>query len=187
MQPSPPISSPVPSPTDRVSPSSAQGYSLFAVVLGCILLGCILLGCIVPGCNIPVSVPPAEDESNDDQPPQLQGSVGQQTLGDSPTPTGPAGTPKDLISHQYVLIRNGRTEDLKKFFIKSLHEEITPELIEERQKNMKRVSLSDLVHEVLPEEGSEPEVYLIKRKDGRTLTRVIRQGNHWEADTLWFK
>ena len=183
MQPSPPVFSRAPSLINRVPPSSVQGYSLFAVVLAC-----IVLVCIVPGCNIPVSVPPAEDESNDDQPPpRQQGSAGQQTMGDSPTPVSPVGTPKDVISHQYVLIRNGRTDDLKKFFIESLREEITPELIEERQKNMKRVSLSDLVHEVLPEEGSEPEVYLIKRKDGRALTRVIRQGNHWEADTLWFK
>jgi hypothetical protein len=144
-------------------------------VLASAILGSCLAVALLSGCDQPGS-----GESGGEQSDQ-SGSGGDSMM------ASPLGTPKDVIAQQYVLLRNGQVEELKVLFAESLREEITPELVEELRENIPPVSLNDLVNEVVPEEGSDSEVFIIKRKDGTILTRLTKTDKGFEADTLWFE
>ncbi len=150
-------------------------------VFGSWLIGAILL---LAGCTGPPSPPPA-DQSTDGG--SEQQDAQQTRTGGKSMVAGLTDTPKSLISHQFVLVKNGQAEALKPLFVESLRDQITPEMLEEYSGKLPPISLDDLVAEVVPDEAAERETVIVKRSDGSTLTRLVRQGDSWQADTLWFK
>ena len=162
-----------------------------ATLLTFLLLATLLLaGCDGPSAfwakqaGAPDAADSGEVEQVDGGPESRSASGG---AGGQSMAASPFGSPKDTISHQYVLLRNGAVDELKKLFTEQVRDEITQEMVDELRQSMAPVSLRDLVSEVIEQEIDGKPAAVIKRKDGTTLTTLIKTGDVWQADTIWFK
>ncbi|MCO6457714.1 MAG: hypothetical protein J5I93_20615 [Pirellulaceae bacterium] len=152
----------------------------------------LLAGCDAAGFRSP-SGPGAYDPATTSELPVEPGDEPEETTGRQGRGPGGGmmaasllGTPRDTISHQYVLLRHGKVDELRRLFTESVRDEITPELVEQLGQNLPPVSLNELVHEVQEEEVDGQLRATVKRKDGSVLTTLVKQGNQWQAETLWF-
>lgn len=165
----------------------------FRFLLTSLLLSSLLLaGCDAASFRSP-SGPGAYDPATTSELPAEQGDEPEESTGRRGRgPGGGAmaasllGTPRDTISHQYVLLRHGKVDELRRLFTESVRDEITPELVEQLSQNLRPVSLNELVHEVEEEEVDGQLRATVKRKDGSVLTTLVRRGDQWQAETLWF-
>lgn len=98
-----------------------------------------------------------------------------------------AQSPKAAIEYQFGLLLEGDVERLRENFTERLRDRITPEMVEEGREEAKLYTLDDLVASVNLYEESGVEKAKIKMKNGRTLTVLVRAGDRWLADTIWFR
>jgi hypothetical protein len=158
------------------------------------ILSALIIPLFLTGCNLRIA---QRDEPGDGE----VATGGEASNGDGKAETGdsgrgpggqsmaasPFGSPKDTISHQYVLLRAGAVEELRNLFTEDVRDEITQEMVDELRKSMAPVSLRELVHEVTEVEIDGKPAAVIKRRDGSKLTTLIKNGDLWQADTIWFK
>lgn len=91
---------------------------------------------------------------------------------------------KGVISRQLELIKQGNVDELKVRFTDRLQGKITDAAVKKAQASVGKLALDELVASVVRSGDEHMEV---KRKDGRTLTTLIRVDGTWLADTLWFQ
>lgn len=152
-----------------------------------LLIPILVVGCDNPGVR---KQDPSEAEQNEQEAAAdgkaASGGQGSGRGGQSMA-ASPFGSPKDTISHQYVLLRAGAVEELRRLFTEDVRDQITQEMVDELRKSMGPVSLRELVSEVEEQEIDGKPAAVIKRRDGSKLTTLIKNGDLWQADTIWFK
>jgi hypothetical protein len=92
-------------------------------------------------------------------------------------------TARVVIGKQVAMIKTGDVDKVKQGFTKRLQDRITADVVKKAQKELAKVTLDDLVASA----AGDAERIKIKMKNGRTLTTIVKVGNFWLADTLWFK
>ena len=96
-------------------------------------------------------------------------------------------TAKGEIAHQMGLIKAGKTKELAARFTKRLRPRITEKALKAGQAELRKLTIDDLVHTLIPKESYGQKTIKIKMKNGRTLTTLVEDGKGWLADTIWFK
>jgi hypothetical protein len=99
----------------------------------------------------------------------------------------PLSEPKKSIEHQLKLIKDGDADKLKACFTKRQQDKITKEAVAAAQKQVGKVTIDDLVKDVVMTEQGGVKSAKITMKNGRTLTTLILTDGKWLADTIWFK
>ena len=90
-----------------------------------------------------------------------------------------------VIGKQVDALKQGNDAVVRKMFTARLRDRITPDAIKAAQKELKSMTLDDLVASAAP--GSGKDSIKIKMKNGRTLTTLVKVDGQWLADTIWFK
>jgi len=88
-----------------------------------------------------------------------------------------------FISQQIEMIKNGNVEELQGHFTARLKDKITEAAVKKAQAGVAKSPIEDLVATIV-RTGERVE---IKRKDGRTLTTLIRDDGTLLAETVWFQ
>ncbi len=99
----------------------------------------------------------------------------------------PLSEPKKSIEHQLKLLKDGDADKLKACFTKRQQDKVTKEAVAAAQKQVEKMTLDDLVKDVVLSEAGGVKEAKIKMKSGRTLTTLILTDGKWLADTIWFK
>ena len=99
----------------------------------------------------------------------------------------PLSEPKKAIEHQVKLIKDGDVDKLKACFTKRQQDKITKELVASAQKQAGKVTIDDLVKDVVVTEKGGEKSAKSAMKNGRTLTTLIWTDGKWLADAIWFK
>jgi len=106
-----------------------------------------------------------------------------------PAPPGPSGnplaTPEASMKAQFELFAAGRCDDLRACFTERLRARVTPEAVEKARPEFARLTIDDLLGSVEYEGGGDRAI--VKMRNGRTLTELVREGGRWLSDTLWFR
>jgi uncharacterized protein (DUF2147 family) len=90
---------------------------------------------------------------------------------------------KTAIAKQVEKIKASDVEGLKATFTDRLKDKITAEGVQKAAGQLKTMTIDDLVASAqLTTDGIK-----IKMKNGRSLTTLVRVGDEWKADTIWFK
>ncbi|MDQ7826229.1 MAG: hypothetical protein RDV48_25730 [Candidatus Eremiobacteraeota bacterium] len=96
-------------------------------------------------------------------------------------------TPEGEIAYQMTLIKKGDTEKLKECFTPRLKDRITGDMVKQAQGEVGRYTIKELVDSFEISTHGGKETAKIKMKNGRTLTTLVKNGDRWQADTIWFK
>lgn len=96
-------------------------------------------------------------------------------------------SPKDSISYQFDLLKQGDAERLKECFTSRIRDRITSEAVEKGKAQASNYTLEDLVDSVEMGEAEGQKTAKIMMKNGRTLTTLIETDGKWLADTVWFR
>lgn len=93
-------------------------------------------------------------------------------------------TPRKTIESQYQAIVGGASLDvIARCFTSRLQDMITAEMLVKAKEVLAGLTLDELYES----ERSSPNAVKVKAKNGRSLTTLVREGDVWKADTLWFK
>jgi hypothetical protein len=101
----------------------------------------------------------------------------------APPARDPLATPESSIERQLALLLAGDFERLRACFTARLRDRITKEMAEAARKEMGKMSLAQIAARFEPQ-GDAVEVIM---EGGRTLTTLVRDGDRWLADTIWFR
>ena len=97
-------------------------------------------------------------------------------------------TPKDAITYQFDLIKQGDYDTLKACcFTEKAKSGLTKEIVESAQKDSSKYTMEDLVNSIVDGEADGKKTAKIMMKNGRTLTTLVETDGKWLANTIWFK
>jgi hypothetical protein len=99
----------------------------------------------------------------------------------------PLSEPKKSIEHQLKLLKAGDADKLKECFTKRQQDKITKDAVTKAQKQAEKMTIDDLVKDIVMGEDKGMKTAKITMKNGRTLTTLILTDGKWLADTIWFK
>jgi hypothetical protein len=99
----------------------------------------------------------------------------------------PLSEPKKSIEHQLKLIKDGDVDKLKACFTARQQDKITKEAVAAAQQQLGKMTIDDLVKDIVMSEQGGVKQAKITTKKGRTLTTLILTDGKWLADTIWFK
>lgn len=141
----------------------------------------LALGCAKPERPVPPLSPPPAPTTNASAVPDTAPAAHE-------TPSAALGmdcsTPRKTIESQYQAIVGGASlEVISRCFTSRLQDRITAEMLVKAKEELAGVTLDELYES----ERSSPNAVKVKAKNGRSLTTLVREGDVWKADTLWFK
>lgn len=96
-------------------------------------------------------------------------------------------TAKAEIGRQFDLLKKGDVTALRARFTDRQKERVTADKVKKAQKEIKKLTLDDLVESVIEGEYQGKKTIKIKMKNGRTLTTLVEENGQWYADTIWFR
>ena len=92
-----------------------------------------------------------------------------------------------ILSRQFELIREGKTDELKVYFVDSAREKITQELLERVSPRLDQLKPEELVDQVdLTTEASGLKARLLD-KQGTVFTTLIQSEGRWFAENVWLE
>jgi phosphoglucomutase len=90
---------------------------------------------------------------------------------------------RTFIAAQVEPIKAGDIEAVKAGLTDRLKDRVTAEDLAKARAQLAPMTIDDLVASVEDNDGGMK----LKMKNGRTLTTLVRVGDAWKADTLWFR
>lgn len=91
---------------------------------------------------------------------------------------------KAVIGKQLEVLKKGDVAEVKAGFTKRLQDKITAEKIEKGKKSLEKEKFT--VDDLVDSAEQKGDSIKIKMKNGRTLTTLVKVGDKWLADTIWF-
>lgn len=92
-----------------------------------------------------------------------------------------------ILAKQFELIREGKADELKVYFIDAAREKITPELLAQVTEHLEKLQPEKLVERVeLTSDEAGIKARLIS-EDGRVFTTLIQTEGRWFAENIWME
>jgi tetratricopeptide (TPR) repeat protein len=92
-----------------------------------------------------------------------------------------------ILAKQFELIREGKAEELRVYFIDAARDRITPELLAQVTEHLEKLQPEKLVERVeLTSDESGIKARLIS-EDGRVFTTLIQAEGRWFAENIWLE
>ncbi len=92
-------------------------------------------------------------------------------------------TPQASIASQLALLQAGDYEGLKVCLTERVRNNVTAEQVSKAKATAQSMTLETIAVKYNPV-GNGIKIMM---KNGRTLTTMVKVGNDWLADTIWFK
>ena len=157
--------------------------------------GIVLLALFGWGCDDSSGTQTADSSSASSKPEasgkaKAKGKKGKGKGSAAPSSKPAAGgmdcsTPKKTIESQVAFIKKGgKVDAFKECFTPRIQEKIDQKRLDKSHDEASFYKLEELYG---AEEKSGDDKVKVKMKNGRTLTTLIKEGDKWLADTMWFK
>ena len=117
-------------------------------------------------------------------------SAATPTTGATKPAAAPAGgidcsSPRKTIESQVAIIKKGgKAQDFAQCFTERLRGRITQKMLDKSHSGASAYVMDKLYGK---EDKKSDTKVKVKMPNGRTLTTLVKVGDQWQADTLWFK